>query len=96
MSIMKNIIKWIVNFGIKCITKLVRTASEAVGTPKAKLPTERDVVWELGATAAKAVAGSKCKIWWSKIVEPIRNLAGRFTATPSRVSYATDALTIDV
>ena len=37
MSIMKRILKWIVDIGIKFVTKLVRTASEMSGTPKSKV-----------------------------------------------------------
>ena len=102
MSIMKRIIKWIINFGIKCITKLVRTASEMSGTPKSKLPTEKDIIWELGATAAKAVAKSKCKSWWARVIEPVQNFIDRCRGiTPlldkDRVSYSDDpGLVIDV
>lgn len=102
MSIMRRIIKWIIDFGIKCITKLVRTASEAAGTPKSKLPTEKDIIWEIGSTAAKAIAKSKCKSWWAKVIEPVRNFVDRCRGiTPltekDRVSYYEEGtLIIDV
>ena len=102
MKIMKRILKWIVDMGIKFVTKLVRTASEMSGTPKSKLPTEKDVVWGLGSTVAKAVAKSKCRSWWAKVIEPVRNFVDKCRGiTPlldkDRVSYANDpGLVIDV
>ena len=96
MKVMKKILRWLVDFGLKCITKLVRTASAMAGTPKTKLPTERDVIWELGTTAAKAVAKSKCQSWWSKVVEPIRCIVRRCTPSRTRVSLDTGELVIDV
>ena len=102
MNIMKRILKWIVDMSIKLVTKLVRTASEMSGTPKSKLPTEKDIVWGLCSTAAKAVAKSKCRSWWAKVIEPVRNFIDKCHGiTPllnkDRVSYANDpGLVIDV
>lgn len=73
MNIVKRIIKWVIDLGVKCLISLVRTASEVSGTPVSKLPTEKEIVWELGTTVAKRVVNSKLKMWWSSVSEPVRN-----------------------
>ena len=103
MSIMSRIVKWIINIGVKFITKLVRTASEMSGTPRSRLPTEKDVIWELGSTVAKKMVKAKCsttiKTWWSKIVTPFRDFVDRcrgILPLKDRVSYDDGSLVIDV
>ena len=44
----KAFFKWLFDLGIKLVTKLLRSSAEAEGVPKSRLPTERDVTWELG------------------------------------------------
>ena len=56
MSIIQRFFKWVLDLGIKFITKLLRASAEADGIPKARLPTERDVTWELGYAILKRVA----------------------------------------
>ena len=52
----KNFLKWLFDLGIKFITKLIRSSAEADGVPKSRLPTERDITWELGYAVLKRVA----------------------------------------
>lgn len=52
----KAFFKWLFDLGIKLITKLLRSSAEAEGVPQYRLPTERDVTWELGYAVLKRVA----------------------------------------
>lgn len=52
----KKFLKWLFDLGIKFITKLIRSSAEADGVPKSRLPTERDITWELGYAVLKRVA----------------------------------------
>lgn len=52
----KAFFKWLFDLGIKLVTKLLRSSAEAEGVPKSRLPTERDVTWELGYAVLKRVA----------------------------------------
>lgn len=61
MSMMSTIAKWIVNLGVKLITSLVRAAAQISGVPNARLPTERDVICEVGGTLIKSVLKAKAK-----------------------------------
>lgn len=61
MSIMSSIVNWIVNTGIKLITSFIRTAVQISGVPNARLPTERDVICEVGGTLIKSVLKAKAK-----------------------------------
>lgn len=52
----KAFFKWLFDLGIKFVTKLLRSSAEAEGVPKSRLPTERDITWELGYAVLKRVA----------------------------------------
>lgn len=68
MSIVSSFVNWIVKAGIKFITLLLRTAAQISGVPNARLPTERDVICEVGGTLIKSVLKAKTKRTLNKIV----------------------------
>lgn len=61
MSMLSSFVNWIIKTGVKFITSLLRTAVQLSGVPNARLPTERDVLCEVGGTLIKSVLKAKAK-----------------------------------
>lgn len=94
MSIMSSIVNWIVNTGIKLITSFIRTAAQLSGVPNARLPTERDVICEVGGTLIKSVFKAKAKQkvtnLVSKFVNPVLNVFQVHRCTSDRQMLVID------